>query len=230
MRKISIVLADDHNVVREGLRVLLAAEPDFSVAGEVSDGVETVRLVERIKPNVLVVDLMMPGLNGLEVTRQLRQRAPETRVILLSMHANEAYVLEALRNGAGGYVLKDSTAADLVKAIRAVAAGHKYLSAPFSDSAIEAYLQKAKEAPLEPHETLTSREREVLQLVAEGRTSAEIARRLFISVRTVEVHRAHLMRKLGFHSQTDLIRYALTHGILPMTTGRSPRVPRFPRD
>ena len=212
----TIVLADDHQVVRNGLRVLLEAEPDFSVVGEAGDGLEAVRLVERLQPDVLVLDLMMPGLNGLEVARQVSQRSPQTRVVILSMYDNEAYVLEALRAGAAAYVPKESTSAELVRAIREAVAGRRYLSPPLSERAIEIYIQKAESAALDPYETLTAREREVLHLVAEGHTNAEIAARLFVSPRTVETHRANLMRKLGLHTQTDLIRYALRRGILPM--------------
>lgn len=215
MSNITIVLADDHHVVRQGLRALLEAEPEFSVIGEAADGLAATDLVNRLKPNVLVVDIMMPGLNGLEVARRVGAHSPQTRVIILSMYANEAYVLEALRKGAAAYVLKDSTATELVHAVREVNAGRRYLSPPLSDRAIETYAQKAQAAPLDPYETLTTREREVLHLAAEGRTNAEIAARLFISPRTVETHRANLMRKLGLRTQSDLIRYALRRGLLP---------------
>jgi DNA-binding NarL/FixJ family response regulator len=212
----TILLADDHHIVRQGLRALLEAESDFHLVGEAGDGLEAVRLAESLQPNVLVLDLMMPGLNGLEVTRQVKKRCPRTSVVILSMHANEGYVLEALRNGAGGYVLKDSSAADLVQAVREAVAGRRYLSPPLSERAIEAYLEKAQSATLDIYETLTTREREVLQLIAEGHTNADIAARLSISPRTVEVHRANLMRKLNLHNQTDLVRFALRRGILPM--------------
>ena len=210
----TIVLADDHRVVRQGLRALLEAESGFRLVGEAGDGLETVQLVERLHPDVLVLDLMMPGLNGLEVTLQVGKRSPQTRVVILSMHANEAYVLEALRNGAAGYVLKDASAAELVQAVREVAAGRRYLSSPLSERAIEAYVGKAQETTLDRYETLTTREREVLHLVAEGHTNAEIAARLSISPRTAETHRANMMRKLGLQTQTDLIRYALRRGII----------------
>jgi two-component system, NarL family, response regulator NreC len=213
---LNIVLADDHQVVRQGLRAILEAERDLRVVGEAANGLEAVDLVERLKPDVLVVDVMMPRLNGLEVARETGQRSPQTRVIVLSMYANEAYVLEALKNGAVGYVLKDSCADDLVQAVRQSNTGRYYLSSPLSERAIDAYVKKAKEATLDPYDTLTSREREVLQLVAEGQTSAQIAARLFISPRTVETHRANLMRKLGLNTQVDLVRYALKRGILPM--------------
>jgi DNA-binding NarL/FixJ family response regulator len=212
----TIALADDHHIVRHGLRALLETERDFRIVGEASDGIEAVRMAESLKPDVLIVDLMMPGLNGLEVTRQTGQVSPRTRVIILSMHTNEAYVLEALRKGATGYVLKDTHASDLVQAVREVAAGRRYLSPPLTERAIELYIQKAEIATLDIYDTLTTREREVLQLAAEGYTNAEIAARLFISPRTAETHRANLMRKLGLRTHTDLIRYALKRGILPM--------------
>jgi two-component system response regulator NreC len=211
----SIVLGDDHPVVRKGLRAILEGEPDLEVVAEAGDGLQTVRLVERLKPDVLLVDLMMPGMNGLEVARQVTTRSPGTRIVLLSMHATEGYVMEALRSGAAGYVLKDASADDLVQAIRTVVSGRRYLSPVLSERAVDTYAQKAIEAGPATHEMLTGREREVLQLVAEGHTSSEIGARLGLSPRTVETHRASLMRKLGLRTQTDLIRYALRHAILP---------------
>jgi DNA-binding NarL/FixJ family response regulator len=212
---ISIVLADDHPVVRRGLRALLEAEADLRIAGETGDGLEAIRLVEELRPHVLILDLMMPGVSGLEVARQVTRRFPETRVVIISMHANEAYVLEALRNGASGYVLKDASAVELVQAVRTVVAGGRYLSPPLSEGAIAAYVEKAKAAPPDAFAALTTREREVLHLAAEGHSSADIAARLGISPRTAETHRANLMRKLGLHSQTDLVRFAIRQGILP---------------
>lgn len=193
----NILLADDHNIVRQGLRALLQSEPHFRLVGEASDGIEAVRLAERLKPDVLITDVMMAGLNGLEVTRQVTKMLPQIRVIILSMHTNDAYVLAALKNGALGYVLKDSQAADLIQAVKEVLAGNRYLSPPLTERALELYMRKIESVPDDPYEMLTSREREVLQLVAEGRTSVEIASRLFISPRTAEGHRANLMRKLG---------------------------------
>lgn len=214
MSQTTIVLADDHHIVRQGLRTLLEAEPEYVVVGEVADGLKVADMVEQLRPDVLVLDLMMPGLNGLEITRQVAQRSPKTRIVILSMHADEAYVLEALRHGASGYVLKDASTADVVQAVREVSAGRHYLSRPLSERAIEAYAQKAQAAPLDLYETLTTREREILQLAAESHTSTEIAARLGISPRTAETHRANLMRKLGLQSQTDLIRFAIRRGIL----------------
>jgi len=212
----TILLADDHHVVRQGLRALLEAEPDFSIVGEAADGLQVLEQVERLRPDVLVLDLMMPGLNGLEVMREITRRSLRTRVVILSMHSNEAYVLQALRSGVAGYVLKESTASDLARAVREAAAGRRYLSLPLSERAIEVYLEKAQMTTLDAYETLTSRERQILHLAAEGLGNSEIAARLSISPRTVETHRANVMRKLNLHSQTDLIRYALRKGILPM--------------
>jgi DNA-binding NarL/FixJ family response regulator len=217
MGLVSIVLVDDHKVVRQGLRALLEEERDFKIVGEAGDGLEALRLVETTRPDILVVDLMIPGLTGLEVARRAERASSRTRVIILSMHSNEAYVLEALKNGASGYVLKDSSAEDLVRAVREVIGGRRYLSPPLSERAIEMYVQeKIQSGVLDPYETLTNREREVLQLSAEGLTSGDIAERLSISPRTVETHRANMMRKLDLHSQTELIRYALRKGIIPM--------------
>jgi DNA-binding NarL/FixJ family response regulator len=210
---ISILLADDHGVVRQALRSLLQSQSDFSIVAEASNGLEAVQCVEKYHPQVAIIDLMMPGLGGLEVTRQVQKM---TRVIILSMHNNEAYVVEALRNGAQGYVLKDSNADDLIQAVRSVVEGRRYLSDPLSQRMIDSYLEKVKSGLLDPKDTLTNREREVLHLSAEGLTNIEISVRLSISPRTVEIHRANLMHKLNLRSQTDLIRFALKHGILSM--------------
>jgi len=213
---VKILLADDHPIVRQGLRTLLQAEAGFVMVGEASTGLEALQLVERSKPDVLIIDLMMPGMNGLEVLRQVNKLFPNVRVIVLSMHSNEAYVLEALKHGAAGYVLKESNSADLIQAVREVIAGRRYLSSPLSERAIEAYVQKGQDTGEDPYETLTTREREVLQLAAEGRTNPEIASALCVSPRTVEIHRANMMHKLGLHHQTDLVRYALRRGILSL--------------
>jgi DNA-binding NarL/FixJ family response regulator len=212
----TIVLADDHHVVRQGLKSLLEGESDFSVIGEAADGLDVVDLVERLQPDVLVVDMIMPGLNGLDIIQQVTRHSTRTQVVVLSMHANEAYVSEALRNGASGYVLKGSSATHLKEAIRAVLAGRRYLSPPLSSQAIQAYEQKTKDTCLDPYHTLTPREKEVIHLVAEGRTTPEIAGRLSISPRTVETHRRNLMAKLGLRTQSDLIRYAVRRGILSL--------------
>jgi len=213
---ISIILADDHPVVRRGMQTLLEAEPDFSVIGETGDGLESVRLAEKLQPDLLILDLMMPGLSGLEALRIIRKRSPRTRVVVLSMHDNNAFVAEALKNGATGYVLKGSDEENLVRAVREAAAGRRFLSPPVTERAIDAYIEQARAAQLDPHETLTAREREVLQLAAEGKTGAEIAARLHISQRTVENHRASLMRKLGLKNQSELVRYAVRRGLISL--------------
>jgi len=215
MSKITIVLADDHPVVRQGLRALLEAEGSFQVIGETGDGLLVADLVNQLKPTVLILDLVMPGLGGLDVLRQVTQHSPGTKVIVLSMYSNEAYVLEALKNGSRGYVLKDSDSGDLLLAVHEVIAGRIFLSSPFTQRAIEAYTQKTESSTIDPYETLTEREREVLHLAAEGHRSIEIARMLSISPRTAEGHRTSLMRKLHLHNQSDLVRYALNRGLLP---------------
>ncbi|MGZ3404902.1 MAG: response regulator [Polyangia bacterium] len=212
--KTQILLADDHQVVIDGLKALLSGEPDMQVIGQATDGLQVLPRVLELKPEVLVLDLMMPGLGGLEVARQVRDRAPETKVIVLSMHANDAYVVEALRNGAAGYVLKQADARALVDAIRAVRGGARYLSPPLSEEKLERWQLDAKASPLDLYDTLSTREREVLQLAAEGLTSAEIGQRLTIGKRTVETHRANLQRKLGVNTHADLVRFAVKKGLI----------------
>jgi two-component system response regulator NreC len=216
--RVTIVVADDHQVVRIGLRALLEAEPDFEIVGEATDGLEAVQLVERLQPNLLVLDLMMPRLNGLEVSRQVSQHVPQTRIVVLSMHADEVYVAETLTSGVSGYVLKQSGTTDLVSAVREVMAGRRYLSPPLSERAIEAYVRywhASRDETLDLYETLTPREREVLCLAAQGYSNAQMAEQMFISARTVETHRANMMHKLGLRSPVDLVRYAIQRGILP---------------
>jgi DNA-binding NarL/FixJ family response regulator len=211
---LTLLLADDHQIVRQGLRAILNNVADFRLVGEAADGPEAVRLAERLEPDVLLLDLMLPGLNGLEVARHLTRRPSRTRILILSMHANEAYVFEALRAGATGYVVKDSSADELVQAIRKTAQGVRYLSRSISETALSAYIEMAEGEPLDPIKTLTFREREVLQMTVEGHSAAEIAQRLFISRRTVETHRANMMRKLGVRNQRELTRCAVQNGIL----------------
>ncbi len=214
---ITILLADDHRVIREGLKAILQQEPGFQVLGEVSDGLQALDQVERLKPNVLLLDLSLPRIHGLEVARQSQKRSPDTRVIVLSMHANESYVIEALRSGAAGYVLKDSSTADLVRAVHDVMAGRRFLSAPLSDLAIQAYLQrKSTDSEQDLYEALTDREKEVVPLAAEGMGNTEIAGKLFISPRTAEAHRANIFRKLNLKNQTDLVRFAIRRGLLEL--------------
>lgn len=212
---ISIILADDHPVVRRGMQALLESEPDFSIVGVAADGLETVRLADRLKPDVLVLDLMMPGLSGLEALRIIRERSPRSRIVILSMYSSSAFVAQALQNGAIGYILKGCTEENLVRAVREAAAGRRFLSPPVTEIALNAYIEQSKAGVFDPHDTLTPRQREVLQMAAEGKTNGEIAERLNISPRTVENHRASIMKKLGLQNQTDLIRHAMRHGLIP---------------
>jgi two-component system, NarL family, response regulator NreC len=209
----TIVLADDHNLVREGLKHLLSDQPALKLVGEARDGMEAVAMVEKLRPKILLLDLMLPRLHGLEVIRQVR-KSTSTQVIVVSMYSDEPYVIEAFRNGAMGYVLKDSTSAELLQAIRGVESGNRYLSPSLSDLAIHAYLKKVDGIVSDIFHTLTGREREVLQLAAEGRSTAQIAKELFISPRTVESHRANVMKKLALRSQTDLVRFAIRKKII----------------
>jgi two-component system, NarL family, response regulator NreC len=199
--------------VRGGVRCLVETDKDFKVIGEAEDGLKVVRLVARLKPRMLIVAVGMPGLNGLEITRLVHQQSPATSVIVLSMYSKDQYVIQALRNGASGYVLKCARPAELIRAIRRVAAGHRYLSEPLSEHSMATWLRRVESAALDAYETLTRRQREVLLLVSEGYSSARIASRLAISRRTAESHRASVMHKLHFRNQADLIRYVLARAI-----------------
>ena len=212
--QITIVLADPQDLIRSGIRCLLDEEPDFKVVGEVADGLKAVSLVKRRKPRVLIVALAMPGLNCLEITRQVQQHSPATAVVVISTYSNEQYVVQALRSGASGYLMLYVSPSELMHAIRKVVAGHRYLSRPLSEVPMETWLQRARSAARDAYETLTLREREVLRLVFDGFSSARIASRLSISRRTAESHRARVMHKLDFRNQADLIKYVLTRAIL----------------
>jgi DNA-binding NarL/FixJ family response regulator len=220
---LTLMLADDHRIVRQGLRAILTHDPGLQLVGEASDGIEAARMAERLQPDVLVLDLMMPGLGGLEVARRVVRRSPRTQIVILSMHSNEAYVVEALRAGARAFVLKESSAEDLVKAIYEVAAGRRYFSPPITEPALSAYLDKTEGTAVNPLHTLTEREREVLQLTTEGHSGIEVGKRLHISPRTVETHRANIMRKLGVRNQKELVRFAMQRGLLPPVDERGGR-------
>jgi two-component system, NarL family, response regulator NreC len=211
----TVVLVDDHNVVRHGIKALLEAESDITVTGEAGTGVDAAQMVQQLRPDVLIVDLMLADMSGLAVIRQAKKKSPKTAGIILSMYGNDCYVVEALQAGAKAYVLKDSSPEELLRAVREAAAGHRYLAPPISDRAIEAYLVRSEESKLDPYDMLSTREREVLHLAAQGLTSTETANKLCISPRTVEVHRARVMQKLGLHNRTELIHYAIRRGILP---------------
>jgi two-component system, NarL family, response regulator NreC len=211
---VTIVLVDDHDIVRAGLRSILEAEKDFQIVGEASDGQAALQIVQHLKPDILLLDLVLPKLNGLDVARSVHNISPGTQVIVLSMHSNEAYVVDALKIGVAGYVLKDKATEEILEAIRYVLEGERYLSPPISGRVIESYIQRIQESSMDSYETLSDREREVFTLAAEGHSNPEIAQMLSISPRTVETHRSNVMRKLGLRTQTDLIRYAIQRGII----------------
>ncbi len=207
---IRILLADDHALVRQGLGMILGAQPDMEIVGQAGNGNEAVALAEKLKPDVIVMDVAMPELNGIEATRRLAASLPRTRVLALSMHKDSVYVREILRAGARGYLLKDSGDADLIAAVRAIAKGEGYISPSVSDAVLSDYRKHVTD----PLDLLTSREREVLQHIAEGQTNKEIATSLNLSVYTVEAHRGRIMEKLNLHSTGELVRFALRNGLI----------------
>ncbi len=215
MPPIRILLADDHGILREGLRMLLERQSEFAVVGDASDGREAVEMAEACDPDVVIMDLAMPGLNGIEATRRITARRPRTAVVILSMHSDESYILRSLKAGARGYLLKDSLKADLIEAVRAAAQGKSFFSPKVSQVLKEDYVNEleAKDAE-DTWELLTDREREILQLVAEGKTNKEIAAVLNISPYTIDTHRGHILQKLNLHSAPELILYAVRKGII----------------
>ena len=213
---VTVLLADDHPIVRQGMRNLLDAEAAFSVVGEAEDGLQAVQMAEQLKPDVIIVDMMMPRLNGLEAIRQITARVPQTHCIVLSMQSADPYIVQALKAGAVGYVLKDSGPSEVVNAIQQVLSGKRYLSPQLSEKLIDIFVAKIKTDALDPYNALTNREREIMQLAAEGFSNNDIAEQLSISPRTVEQHRQSMMNKMDFNNQTDLIRFALKKGILPL--------------
>lgn len=213
--KTTLMLADDHEIFRQGLFMLLSSQSDLHVIGQAANGLEAVALAERLRPNILIVDMLMPGLSGMDVTHRVHQLLPDTKIIILSMYDEESYVRTALQNGASAYVLKDSSTADLVQAVHAVIVGQRFLSPRIADRAIQAYINQTDSQDENEYDLLTNREREVLHLSAEGLSAVEIAKQLTISVRTAETHRAHLMHKLGIHSQEELVAFARKQKIIP---------------
>jgi two-component system response regulator NreC len=214
MDKIRLVLADDHTLLRDGIRALLADQPDMAVVGEAQDGRQAVQLTHELRPEIVLMDIGMPLLNGLEATRQIKRDHPEIHVLVLTMHENEEYIREVLAAGASGYVLKQAAASELVAAIRAVHRGEAVLSPAITRVVIQDYLRSEAAQPVTASNELTSREREVLQLIAEGHTSKEIAEMLCLSVKTVQAHRTSLMQKLDLHDRGDLIKYAIQKKII----------------
>lgn len=209
-RKTRILLADDHAVVRQGFRRILEQEPGFEVIGEAGQGREAVRLAAELKPDLVIMDIAMPELNGVEATRQIMEQAPEAKVLILSMHKDAVYVRESLRVGAKGYLLKDGIDQDLLNAVRSIARGEAFLSPAVSKMVLDDYREQVSD----PLDLLTAREREILQMLAEGKTAKDIASALDLSVYTVDAHRARIMKKLDLHSAGELVRYAMRKGII----------------
>lgn len=210
----SIVLAEDHQIVREAFHMLLEAQPNLNVLAETGDGLDALHLVEKLKPDILVADMMMPGLPGPELARRVKQISPDTKVIMLSMYDAESYVIEALKIGVAGYVLKKGSTQELVFAIHQALMGNVYLSPQLNQRALQTYLEFVEESGQEDlYDSLTAREKEVFHLAVEGINNSQIAERLSISIRTVEMHRANLMKKLGVNSQTELVKFAIRRGL-----------------
>ena len=213
MNPVRVLLADDHTLVRAGLRKLLESIPDIEVVGEAADGLALLALAAQQRPSIVLMDIAMPGINGLEATARLLRDWPDVRVLILSMHQNEEYVREALRHGAAGYLLKDSAPMELDLALKAVLRGETYLSPAVSKGVMSDYIQRLRSAE-QPGAQLTPRQREVLQFIAEGLSTKEIARRLDLSVKTVDTHRSQLMKQLDIHEVTGLVRYAMRIGLI----------------
>lgn len=213
--KVTVVLAEDHTILREGLRALLCAGEEFEVVGEASDGRQAIRTAASLQPQLVLLDLSMPGMNGLEALKEIKKQCPKTKVVVLTVHSAEEYVLATLKAGAEGYILKDASATELLLALRNVVSGRPYLSPGIADKVIGGYLDSRKTLkPQSAWETLTDRERQVLKLIAEGRTNKEIADYLYISPKTVEKHRANLMRKLDLHNTAAITAFAMEKGLV----------------
>ncbi|MBK8231233.1 MAG: response regulator transcription factor [Candidatus Eisenbacteria bacterium] len=211
-----VLLADDHHLFRDGLRALIRVTPGFSVIGEAADGLEALRLCHELRPNLILLDISMPGLNGLEATRRIRAEVPETRILILSMHADRRFVAETLRAGASGYLLKDSPFPDVVRAMHAAMEGHVFLSPAITDVVAQDFAVRGEPAATSVFQKLSAREREVLQLLAEGRGTKEIAAHLSVSGKTIETHRRQIMEKLDLHSVAELTKYAIREGLTPL--------------
>lgn len=212
---IRIILADDHAVMRRGLRLLLEQQKDFEIVGEASDGREAVKLAETLKPDIAVLDITMPNLNGIEAARQITAKQLGVSIVVLSMHADESFVLRALKAGARGYLLKESPESDFINAIRMVSEGKSFFSPTVSRMLVEDYVRQLQDKDIEDsYELLTLREREILQLIAEGKSNKEIANMLYLSLYTVETHRSNILEKLNLHSVPELILYAVRKGVI----------------
>jgi DNA-binding NarL/FixJ family response regulator len=214
---ITVFLADDHAVVRDGLRALLDAQEDITVVGDAADGLEATRQVEKLRPDVVIMDVTMPELSGIDATRRIHKTCPAVRVIMLSMHNTIEHVFQALRAGAQGYVLKESAGAEVIQAVRTIHKGHRYLSQKITDELVNDYIEQREAVGFpDPLSILGPRESQVLQLVVEGHSSTQIAEQLALSAKTIDTYRARIMRKLGINNVTDLIKFAVIHGLISL--------------
>lgn len=211
--KIKIMIVEDHTIVREGIRELLARNPSFEVVGEAEDGMEAIKLAPKVMPDIILMDISMPNLDGLSATKEIKKRYPNFKVLILTIHDSEEYIYQILKYGADGYVLKEAAYDELVSAIEAVMRGKKFLSPSISGEVINRYVRQPRPQK-NPLDTLTQKEREILTLIAEGYKNKEMADKLFVSVKTIEFHRLNLMKKLDIHNQAALIRFAIRSGML----------------
>lgn len=210
-----ILLVDDHTILRAGLKMMLNAQPDMDVVGEAHEGRQAIQEVQRLRPDIVLMDITMPDMNGIEATRQIKKILPDVKVLVLTMHENDEYVFQALRAGASGYILKEAADTDLISALRVVQNGNFYLSPTAQSVMVGDYLQRVHAGEeKDSYSSLTEREREILKLVAEGYTNNQMAERLVISPKTVDTHRTHIMDKLNLHSRAELVKYAMRRGIL----------------
>jgi two-component system response regulator NreC len=217
MSKIRLLLVDDHEIVRAGLRMLFQAEPDMEIVGEVSSGEESLRAVRELKPDVVLMDVVMSGMSGIEATRRIKEANPDVAILALTMHEDEQYFFEMLSAGASGYVPKRAAPDDLVSAIRVVSQGNVFLYPTLAKLLVKDFLQRAESGAAPPSEELTPREREVLTCIAEGMTNREIAETLVISAKTVDRHRENIMRKLNLHNRVELVKYAIEKGLISVS-------------
>lgn len=218
LNKITVLIADDHTIVRKGLCALLAEESDIEVVGDAKDGRETISKVEQLQPDVVLMDISMPGLNGMDATRQIKKRFPDTKILILSMHSNDKYVFETLQAGASGYLIKRTAPVDLIKAIHVAYRDESFLSPSISKKVIERFVGQKQDKIAEPQglQILTEREREVLQLIAEGNANREIAQQLHLSTKTIEVHRHNIQSKLQLQGTAKLTKYAIRNGLVDL--------------
>jgi two-component system response regulator NreC len=213
--KIRILLADDHTILRAGLKMMLNAQPDMEVVGEAQDGRQSIHEAQRLQPDIVLMDITMPDMNGIEATKQIKRLLPDIKVLILTMHEHDEYVFQALRAGASGYMLKEAADTDLISALRVIQSGQFYLSPTAQSVMVGDYLQRVRTGEeKDSYSSLTEREREILKLVAEGHTNNQIAERLVISPKTVDTHRTHIMDKLNLHSRAELVKYAMRRGLL----------------